>query len=84
MRVTAQRIEGRAALGVEDRGPGIPPGDRGRVLERFVRLGEASQQPGTGLGLFFVAAVADLHGAELRFEGAGPGLRVTLLFSELS
>jgi signal transduction histidine kinase len=83
VRVTAQRIEGRAALGVEDRGPGIPAGDRGRVLERFVRLDAARQQPGTGLGLSFVAAVADLHGAELRLEEADPGLRVTLLFSEL-
>jgi signal transduction histidine kinase len=80
VRVLAQPRQGRAALGVEDGGPGIPAADQRRVLERFVRLGTARDQPGTGLGLSFVAAVADLHGAELLLEDVGPGLRVTLLF----
>ncbi|NRA08789.1 MAG: two-component sensor histidine kinase, partial [Myxococcales bacterium] len=63
-----------------DAGPGIPAGERERVLQRFVRLDAARLKPGTGLGLSFVAAVADFHGALLRLEDAAPGLRVGLRF----
>ena len=64
-------------LGVEDDGPGIPPGQRESVLARFVRL-EAGSAPGSGLGLAIVARIVDLHGARLALgSGAGGrGLRV--------
>jgi len=68
------------ALRVRDTGPGIPAGERGRVLERFYRLDRSRSTPGSGLGLALVAAVARLHGAELRLEDAAPGLSVTLIF----
>jgi len=67
-------------LVVQDAGPGIPEVDRKRVLERFVRLDASRNLPGTGLGLAFVKAVADLHHARLVLEDAGPGLRATLCF----
>jgi signal transduction histidine kinase len=67
-------------LSVRDRGPGVPAPDRERVLTRFVRLDSSRHLPGTGLGLSFVAAVARLHGADLRLEDAEPGLRATLRF----
>ena len=35
-------------------------------------------RPGSGLGLSLVAAVAQLHGGEVRLEDNGPGLRVVL------
>jgi signal transduction histidine kinase len=69
---------GQARVSVSDQGPGIPEGDRERVLQRFVRLESARNRPGSGLGLAFVAAVADLHGANLELEDANPGLRVSL------
>ena|SRR3981189_873236 len=43
----------------------------------------ARTTPGNGLGLSLVAAVADLHGAKLRLENAGPGLRASILYSSL-
>ena len=55
----------RITLTVEDRGPGIPEADRGRVVERFVRLEKSRSEPGSGLGLSLAAAVARLHGGEL-------------------
>ncbi len=67
-----------AVLSVADDGPGIAPADRGRVLQRFVRLDTARETPGTGLGLALVAAVARLHGTAPVLEDAGPGLRATL------
>jgi signal transduction histidine kinase len=66
---------------VADTGPGIPEGERGRVLERFVRLGGDRSTPGNGLGLSLVSAVAKLHGATLRLEDNHPGLRVSLALS---
>jgi signal transduction histidine kinase len=61
-------------LSVSDHGPGIPAGDRSRVVERFVRLEQSRSEPGSGLGLSLVSAVAHLHGGELRLEDNAPGL----------
>ena len=63
---------------VADRGPGIPEADRGRVLERFVRLEASRSKPGFGLGLSLAAGVARLHGGQLRLEDNAPGLRVVI------
>ena len=65
----------RIALSVADHGPGIPEADRGRVVERFVRLEQSRSAPGSGLGLSLASAVARLHGGELKLEDNRPGLR---------
>jgi len=65
----------RIMLTVADHGPGIPEADRGRVVERFVRLEQSRSEPGSGLGLSLASAVARLHGGELRFEDNHPGLK---------
>lgn len=66
------------AIEVADRGPGVPPQDRQRVMERFVRLDESRSKPGTGLGLALVAAVARIHGGDVRLRDNDPGLVVEL------
>jgi signal transduction histidine kinase len=68
----------RIMLSVADRGPGIPDADRSRVVERFVRLEQSRSEPGSGLGLSLAAAVARLHGGELKLEDNQPGLRTTI------
>ena len=55
-------------IAVADRGPGVAPEDRKRALQRFVRLEKSRSQPGAGLGLSLVAAVARLHGGSVRLE----------------
>ncbi|MTD96274.1 HAMP domain-containing protein [Hyphomicrobium sp. xq] len=65
-------------IAVADNGPGIAPEDRERVLKRFVRLEKSRTEPGTGLGLSLVQAVARLHGGYVRLEDNRPGLRVVL------
>jgi hypothetical protein len=65
----------RILLSVTDSGPGIPETDRGRVVERFVRLEQSRSQPGSGLGLSLAAAVARLHGGELTLSDNRPGLK---------
>jgi len=67
-------------LWVADSGPGIPAEERGRVVERFVRLEASRNSPGTGLGLSLVAAVAHFHNAELVLDDNKPGLKATLRF----
>lgn len=67
-------------LTVTDSGPGIPAEERQRVLERFVRLDSARHQPGSGLGLSLVRAVAKLHDARLELSDNNPGLKVSLRF----
>jgi signal transduction histidine kinase len=65
-------------IAVADRGPGVPAADRERALKRFVRLEPSRSEPGSGLGLSLVAAVARLHGGTVRLEDNNPGLRVVI------
>lgn len=76
--VSTRAKNGTAEIVVTDRGPGVPSADRERVLDRFVRLEASRSEPGSGLGLSLVAAVARLHGGTLRLEDNEPGLRVVL------
>jgi signal transduction histidine kinase len=77
--IEARREGDQVLLSVTDRGPGIPEGERKHAMERFVRLDTSRSQPGSGLGLSLAAAVATLHGGELRLGDAHPGLIATLV-----
>lgn len=70
----------RPTLTVVDSGPGIPEAMREKVLHRFFRLDESRSEPGAGLGLSLVFAIAQRHGVDLRLEDNQPGLRIRLLF----
>ena len=78
VRLSVERARSGFAVTVADTGPGIPASERGRVLERFVRLDATRSTPGNGLGLSLVAAVAKLHGARLLLDDNRPGLAVRL------
>ena len=74
--VVAVRPEGGyAALDVADDGPGVPPHERGRVFERFVRLDDARARAdgGAGLGLAIVAEVVAAHGGTVDVVGSPLG-----------
>jgi signal transduction histidine kinase len=68
------------SLYVADNGPGILPAERDKVFQRLYRLDDSRHQPGSGLGLSIVKAIADLHGAAVELADNHPGLRVTLRF----
>lgn len=76
--LTGARRNGLIEIAVSDPGAGIPPKDRSRVFNRFVRLEESRSHPGSGLGLSLVAAVARLHGGSVRLEDNKPGLKAVL------
>jgi two-component system sensor histidine kinase TctE len=77
---TAQR-NGQSCLEVEDDGPGIPPAEREKVLERFYRV-TGTMGTGSGLGLAIVREIAAAHRAHIVIGAGeqGRGCRVELTF----
>jgi two-component system, OmpR family, sensor kinase len=71
----------QAILKVVDNGPGIPPEERSRVLDRFYRR-PGTSPPGSGLGMAIVKAIADAHHATLELDSGpdGRGLVVSVRF----
>ena len=66
---------------VEDRGMGIPEGDKANIFTRYYRGSNVSGLVGTGIGLFLVSTVVHLHGGEVGVEsteGKGSCFVVTL------
>jgi two-component system, OmpR family, sensor kinase len=73
---TVRRVAGQVTVEVTDDGPGVPPAERDRVFERFVRLEAGPER--TGLGLPIARAVARAHGGDLSCEDAAAGARFVL------
>lgn len=65
-------------LVVADQGPGIVPGMRERVFDRFYRVPDQLQQ-GSGLGLTIVRAIVEQHAGSIKLDDApGGGLLVVV------
>lgn len=81
------RAEGqRVVLEISDTGPGIKPEERDQVFERFFRgsAAAATGQPGSGLGLSVVKALAAAEGAVVSLEeNPGGGTLVMLTFQSV-
>lgn len=73
LHLRGERQGDRVILWVRDRGPGIAPGDEGRVFEKFYRGVSASGAPGTGLGLAICKAILDAHGGLIGVQNAPEG-----------
>jgi len=76
--VRLRAVDGRVRIEVADNGPGIPAEDRKRVVERFVRLEKSRSEPGSGLGLSLVDAVARLHGGTFTIADNEPGVKAII------
>lgn len=64
----------KAVIRVNDRGPGVPPGQRERIFEPFYRLpGASEREGGVGLGLALVKSITLRHGGTVRCEGRAGG-----------
>ncbi|MDE2403797.1 MAG: CHASE3 domain-containing protein [Sphingomonadales bacterium] len=69
IRISARQERGRTVIAVADNGRGIDPRDHERVFELFRRSG-AQDQPGEGIGLAHVRALAYRLGGTIRVESA--------------
>jgi PAS domain S-box-containing protein len=63
VQVVVDNTDAYARVSVHDEGPGIPPGERDQLFERFYRLASSNEAgvPGTGLGLAIAKSVAEAH-----------------------
>lgn len=77
VRVAVRDTPRQISILVEDKGPGVPARELGRITERFYRLDPRT--PGSGLGLSIVSAIAFLHQGHLHLEDAMPGLRASIV-----
>jgi two-component system OmpR family sensor kinase len=68
VKVSLKRLEDSARIEVEDDGIGIPEQDREHIFAQYYRGSNVGDVTGTGVGLFFVATVARLHGGDVGME----------------
>jgi signal transduction histidine kinase len=81
--VRARLEKDQAVFEVEDQGPGIPDAEQALVFDRYYRSQRTRESgvEGTGLGLYIVSRIAELHGGEAEVEsepGEGATFRVTV------
>lgn len=72
--------DGRPTVRVKDTGPGIPAEEHDKVFKHLYRLEKSRSTKGSGLGLSLVAAIAELHGANVALADNNPGLIVEIAF----
>lgn len=73
VQVTAEIAGPHIILRVADDGPGIEAANRERIFRRFFRAEQSRHQPGNGLGLALVKAIAEVHGAVVSVSDNHPG-----------
>jgi signal transduction histidine kinase len=73
LRLSAAARSGQAGLvlRVVDEGPGVEPGERERIFERFYRSDRARQGEGSGLGLAIARWIVHEHHGTLDLEDDG-------------
>jgi len=82
--VAASRGRDGISLSIIDVGPGLPPGEEGRVFETFVRVEGSDRKGGTGLGLAIVKGFVEAMRLKVsaRNNEEGPGACFTIRFPE--
>ncbi|MGZ4183952.1 MAG: HAMP domain-containing sensor histidine kinase [Solirubrobacteraceae bacterium] len=73
--VELERTNHHVRASVSDDGPGVPPEERERIFQGFVRLNGSG---GTGLGLAIARAIAEQHHGTVDCEKCDSGARFTL------
>jgi len=76
--VALNRTKAGVFLTVADNGGGVPMEMLDKVTQRFFRADTSRKNPGNGLGLSLVEAVAKLHHGSLLLENTHPGFKATL------
>jgi len=77
--VDAALASDEVVVTIADHGIGVPAGDLDRLFERYHRGSNVSGIVGTGVGLYLVKMVVDMHGGAVAVESTeGEGARFTI------
>lgn len=78
--VRLRQTDGKANLTIENTGAHIPEADIPRLFEAFYRVDPSRNREtgGTGLGLYIVKTILDLHGAKTEIQNTHQGVRVSV------
>ncbi len=83
--ISAERIGDEVRISVSDTGKGIPEDKLDLIFEKFAQLEDASDRDkserGTGLGLYVVRRIAELHGGHIEVDsevGVGSTFSIVL------
>src|SRR5262249_19416533 len=77
--ISAEIAAEEVQVSVADHGIGIPASDLDRLFERYHRGSNVSGIVGTGMGLYLVKMVVDLHGGSIKVQSEeGEGSRFTV------
>ncbi len=83
LHVEVGTVPGWIDVRVVDRGPGIPPAERARILQPFQQLGDSRHADGVGLGLAVAQGFVEAIGGELEIEDtAGGGCTMVIRIPE--
>lgn len=74
IKTVLDRNEKEIVLTVADQGPGIPDSEKGKVFDRFYRIGNEQMRTtkGTGLGLYLCQRIAKDHGGRIDIKDNHP------------
>jgi len=80
--VKVWRADEKAHLTIENTGVHIPDEDIPKLFEAVYRVDQSRnrQTGGTGLGLYIVKTILDLHGAAIKIENTAQGVMVSVQF----
>ena len=80
--VDLRREAENVSLTIENTGAHIPDEDIPKLFEAFYRVDQSRnrQTGGTGLGLYIVKTILDLHGAEIKIANTVQGVIVSIQF----
>jgi signal transduction histidine kinase len=75
IRVSVEEAAGRATVRVRDQGPGIPPGEHGKLFHDFGRTSvkPTGGEKSTGLGLAICKKLIEAHGGTIRADNEPDG-----------
>lgn len=65
--VKLKKVKGKAIVVISDNGVGIDQSDFPRIFDKFIRIDNplSEERDGTGLGLYLVKQIVELHGGEV-------------------
>jgi signal transduction histidine kinase len=79
VRVEAESVGEQVVIRVTDDGRGFEPAEGSRLFDKFYRVGSELRRTseGSGLGLYIVGRLVELHGGKVLAESDGPGRGAT-------